>query len=266
MAMAPNTPPATWRSTEIEDYPNALLDPTINDNACRPPRAVAPRWQTEFVIGIVMGQGDFGKIYRATNLQSFARGCLKVLESREVNVREGELLRNLNSRGDAPNCMLRMLTEPWFDIDKSYCVFVEHLPTSQLFPGVFVDEAEGLRVLRDLAVALTFLAKAWIVHNDVKPSNAGRRVDGTTVLHSYGLAHALSEKDHALRHLSFLVPGITCFPLNHFACGDSYALGLTMATLSEHLQTAPRLKATCAGLYHNDYALRLSAAEVLLLL
>ena len=266
MAVAPSTPPATWRSTEIEDYPITLMDPKNSDNAHRPPRAAAPRWQTEFVVGIVIGQGDFGKVYRATSLQSFARGCLKVVEANAVSANEGEMLRNLKARGDAPNCMLRILMEPWLDTDRCCCVFLELLPTSQLLPGAFTDEEEGLRVLRDLAVALTFLSNAWVVHNDVKPANAGRRADGTTVLYDYGLAHGPSEKAHALGSLAFLAPEMGCLPLSHFDRGDCYALGLTIATLIEHLPTAPTLITACAGLSHNDYALRLSAAEVLLLL
>lgn len=267
---APSTPPAKTRNLDdVAAEPRTSYMARLLDVKRPPKPSVEARWETDYNTLGLLGQGDFGRVYAAEDVVTQTRGCLKVVEGRSS---EGDLLALLQAHPAAPACLLRLLSGPWLDRDGCSCLFMESLPVSRLSRGSMdPDAAATCAVARDLAVALTFLAEVRIVHNDVKPENAGCRGDGTAVLYDYGLSHGAREGGHDLGSREFLAPEMGRLPLSHFERGDCYALGMTLAQVPSPGCTAagPRgiaLGRACAGLLSRDYSGRLSAASALAIL
>jgi len=84
-----------------------------------------------------------------------------------------------------------------FSDEGELVVVMEYVAGSDLSKAIKAgppDEAQGLRILSDLAAALDHVHEAGIVHRDVKPSNVLLSADGrTTKLTDLGIARVMEE-------------------------------------------------------------------------
>lgn len=228
--------------------------------------------EKHFAITGFIGNGDFGKVYKATQRSTGAEGCMKVVE-RDVCANEGEMLKKISGPA-APECMLQLLAPPWIDSDNALCIFMERLEAPRLVPhsletwGVLAE-----KTFRDVATALTYLAARTVVHNDVKPSNIGRRGCGTAVLYDYGLSHVVCAKQdwRELGDRKYIAPEANNLPLDQFWKGDAYAFGMTLKALASPTDVHDWAAWTPTGpaadyilrLTHMNYRVRASCKDFL---
>ncbi len=152
--------------------------------------------------------------------------------------REGRVLARLNHPGIV--AVYRLLTSP-----TSVGLVMEYLPGGDLQNAMDHGRLSGsqrVRVLSQVADALTAAASAGVVHRDVKPSNVLLDSAGRAVLADFGLAR-LPRDPGAFRTMSGLVTGTPLFmapeqierPDDDLPGVDSYAFGvLAYRLLTDH--------------------------------
>lgn len=166
-----------------------------------------------YTVGDLIGSGGMGQVYRGTdkrNNQPVAikklHGGLKQSDDIERFKREGQALRDL----DHPNIvkLIDML-----EVDGAHYLVMDYIAGGDL--KHLLDERkltldETLRMMLDLADALTRAHKLGIIHRDLKPANV--LIDGDGVLRLTDFGVALIKQRDRISQTGSLVGSIDYLP------------------------------------------------------
>ncbi|KAJ9074126.1 kinase subunit of RNA polymerase II carboxy-terminal domain kinase I [Entomophthora muscae] len=173
----------------IEPTPKDLPSPS-------PPRDVGPTELYEKIAQI--GEGSYGKVYKARNLQTqnfVALKCLRLENEREgfplTALREIKLLQKLRDKRIVQ--LLEILT-----IDKSIYMVFEYMDYDLsgflTHPASIIKPAHITHLMCQLLQGLDYLHTNDIVHRDLKGSNLLLDKKGNLKIADFGLARILDQK------------------------------------------------------------------------
>ena len=147
-------------------------------------------------LGVVVGQGASGTVYRGTDEQTGASVAVKEMafrmgdeaKTRELVEREGRVLRQL-SHPRIP-CWLDEVVAGSGRGRALFLVqeFVEGVGLDQELAGHRWSESEALDLIDEVSGILDYLHTRHppVIHRDLKPGNLRRRADGRVVLVDFG--------------------------------------------------------------------------------
>jgi hypothetical protein len=222
-----------------EGLATAPLDPrgveTWDEERPTAPRPVVPSGTAaqpalgrigRFELRAVLGQGTFGRVFRAYDPQLEREVALKV--PRFGPDQPGQVERFLGEAKAAarlrhPNVVA--VFESGRAGDEYYIAseFVEGRPLSDVLRESRPDFAQAARWVRDLARGLAYAHAAGVIHRDVKPANVLIDRAGRPQLTDFGLAKRVG--DDATRTADGTVLGTPAYMAPEQARGDLAAVG-----------------------------------------
>jgi len=148
-----------------------------------------------------LGEGAYGKVYLAMNINTKENVALKKIDKRHTDTTvfqtETKALLEIHKNNGHPNiCGLKDMYE-----DKSYYFLVFDLvPGGEMFEHLInygaYSEADASRLMREVASALAFLHGINVVHADLKPENimisSDKTSDGMIKIVDFGSAVSMS--------------------------------------------------------------------------
>eukprot|EP01083_Nonionella_stella_P000595 1681_1 len=190
-----------------------------------------------YVVSSVIGEGTFGKVYKARRKYTGRVVALKFIVKRGksdgdlANLRsEIQILSQLNH----PN-IIRLLD--WFETTSEICVVTE-FATGELFEILEGDRTLPEDVVRTIAVqlvqALKYLHSNRVIHRDMKPQNILITSDGSVKLCDFGFARSMSYNTVVLHSIKgtplYMSPELVQErPYNHTS--DLWSLGAILYEL-----------------------------------
>ena len=189
----------------------------------------------------LLGQGGFGAVYRAWDLNISAPCALKENfdtspEAMRQFAREASILANLHH----PN--LPRVTDHFSIPGQGQYLVMDYvegqdLSEFQLQRSDPLPEAEVLEIARQVCLALEYLHTRTppIVHRDIKPANIRIKPDGTVMLVDFGIAKVYDPTLRTTLGARAVTPGYSPFeqygqkPTD--ARTDIYALGATLYSM-----------------------------------
>jgi serine/threonine protein kinase len=187
-----------------------------------------------YPLGICLGGGSFGKVYRSRHQVLDIDVAVKVVNGRHIDasgleqtLREARLMARL----DHPN-LLRIYDAGRTD-DAVY--FVLELMDCSLAGVHRLSPERALSVSRQLLLGLQALHDARILHRDIKPGNCLlRHADWRVKLGDLGIAvdwGTVGGRTDIAGTLPFMAPELFSAPPRYGPVSDLYALGMTLACL-----------------------------------
>lgn len=182
-----------------------------------------------------VGEGAMGEVFRAVSVHDGNEAALKLVhrdasanpETRRRLEREGEIVSRLSH----PN-IVRLLERG--EHDGRLYLAMEFLRGETLHACLnepaTLDTRRAIRILLDLASALSVLHELGVIHRDLHPGNVLVLADGTAKLLDFGLARAaatstITRADTVIGNLPYLAPEIVAGkPAS--AASDLFALGV----------------------------------------
>ena len=240
------------------DAPDELPKPDPNEETRWRPRSgetrisdpmqlgMSPPWQSgdqrgDYLIGELLGRGQAGFVYAATDLVARRRCALKVL----CRMSSHDLYRNkLGFRRMAPfrhPCLLR--TDRIHMVDDYTVLSMEEIVGKTLFRALKDDFSKLPKVeayarlqslMRDYADGLMTIHMANLVHRDLKPTNLMVRDSGTGVIVDYGLVTSCDPEIDPSGIRSYIAGTPRYFSpealweQSYTPAGDVFSLGLVM--------------------------------------
>ncbi|KAI9489127.1 aurora-A in complex with A pentacyclic inhibitor [Zychaea mexicana] len=129
----------------------------------------------DFKVGIHIGSGRFGTVYRAQEKKTGAVVALKIVNKQELQ--KAKVVRflkreiEIQSRLSHPN-VLRMYG--YFDDKDSVCMVLEHAPGRTLYDLIQtspIPENTVTKYMTQIVSALRYIHGLKVIHRDIKPEN-----------------------------------------------------------------------------------------------
>lgn len=132
----------------------------------------------DFEIGVLLGQGKFGKVYLAREKKSNFLVALKVLDKAEIKKQsyESQIVREINIQSSLNHPNILRLYGCFHDAETIYLI-LELAPDGELFqeikkePLKRFDEPKAANYMKQVISALIYLHSMDIIHRDLKPEN-----------------------------------------------------------------------------------------------
>lgn len=196
-----NTPLAFPETLTLS--PHQPLPPGLRSSRLSP----APKQIGRFQIREFLEDGAYGAVYRAYDPQLDREVALKVAKPQQL-ASPGRIERFLGEAKAIANLRHPHLV-PVFDSGREgeQLFIAEALIRGQtlarrlreLPAGRFLDQGEGVRLVRQLAEALAYAHRRGIIHRDIKPANIILDDQGEPVLVDFGLAGRQNEEERPRR-------------------------------------------------------------------
>jgi hypothetical protein len=223
------------RRAELARGTVKLVDPTAK-------RAPEPEQRIgDWLLLRELGEGGVGKVHLARHVTRGDRAALKVLKADVV--RDREYVERFKREADAalriqhPNVVAVVEAGVDAAAGKQFIAY-EYLDGGSLLDLLaargFLPDAEALRIVRGIALALAHAETHGIIHRDLKPENILLTSEGVAKLADLGL---MKEVDRRTRlTMPGIVVGTPCYMAPEQAMGeeridvraDIYALGLCL--------------------------------------
>ena len=184
----------------------------------------------------LIGSGSFGAVYRASQAAVGREVAIKVIQSDYANrpefVRRFESEARLIARLEHPHIV--PLFDYWREPDSAFLV-MRLLPGSlrrqlEAFDNGMPGHHDVVRLIDQLASALTMSHRQGVVHRDIKPDNVLMDAEGNAYLSDFGLAQVISlegQGDGVVGSPAYMSPEqLKGEPLT--ARADIYSLGIVI--------------------------------------
>jgi hypothetical protein len=179
-----------------------------------------------FQLQAVLGQGGFGRVYRAYDPQLDRQVALKVPRFAPDDADQVErFLGEAKAAARLRHANIVAVFESGRDGDDYYIVseFVEGLPLSERLPQDPPGFRQAAIWVRDLARALAYAHAEGVIHRDIKSANVLIDRQGRPQLTDFGLAKRVA--DEAKRTVEGAVMGTPAYMAPEQARGDLAAVG-----------------------------------------
>ncbi|MBI3722786.1 protein kinase [bacterium] len=182
----------------------------------------------------LLGRGGMGTVYFAE--KDGLQVALKVLDL-GTEPADPEALARFRRETD----ILRSIHAPGIPafleagrVDECFFLAMEYVPGETLYIALHrkaLTEAEGARVITDVAGALEAIHKTGLIHRDVKPANVILSPGGGSKLVDFGLAKlaidfGLTRSDEVVGTIQYMAPEVVLGE-NATPATDAFALGMT---------------------------------------
>ncbi|KAI9297797.1 Pkinase-domain-containing protein [Neoconidiobolus thromboides FSU 785] len=219
---------------KIENKPNyeyKLREPFYNSKMER--LDMANLKIDDFLIGKLLGKGQFGKVYLVKEKRTGFLFALKVFDKSIVRAdkRVPEMCREvcIHKELEHPN-ILTMYT--YFHDEEYLYLLLEYAPRGDLFGRIYRDrgmsESTASKYIYQIACGLEYLHKNNLVHRDIKPENVIIRNDGSLMLADFGNATMITPREVRLTFcgtLDYLSPELIHKTPHSFST-DLWSLGV----------------------------------------
>jgi serine/threonine protein kinase len=195
-------------AASLDQMPVALR--TLTGSASETPRdpnSYPPQFSQAGIVKLgryelkdVLGQGTFGRVYKAYDpqLERFVAVKVPLFDSVDLHrvqrfMAEGKAVARLHHPNIVP------VFDAASDDGKLFLVsaFIEGETLAARMKRVPLEMTESVQLIKDLAIALAYAHEQGIVHRDVKPANIMLDTKGSPRLMDFGLAH-IAESGHNL--------------------------------------------------------------------
>jgi serine/threonine protein kinase len=198
-------------------------------------------------LGPLIGEGGFGKVFRARHRTFDVDVAVKLMPSSNVSTAAQDALREarLMARLDHPN-LLRIFDAGHAGDGMLYLVL--ELMDGNCKGVHRVDSARAMDLATQLLAGVQALHDARVLHRDIKPANCLVRArDQRVKLADLGIALEHSTRSYQLADASgtlpFMAPELFDVPARFSVASDLYALGITLQCLVFDTEPFPRLHA-----------------------
>jgi serine/threonine protein kinase len=195
------------------------------------------RWTIEdFEIGRPLGQGKFGRVYLAREVQSKYIVAIKVMNKAQIQEGDMEiqLRREIEVQSQMRHPNILRLFGYFADQTRIYLI-VEYAPRGTLFKllqdtGRF-DQVTAARFICQMADAIAHCHAKHIIHRDLKPENILVGLNGELKLADFGWSvHSASRRTTVCGTLDYLPPEMVTGQ-EHDASVDVWGLGVLLYEL-----------------------------------
>jgi serine/threonine protein kinase len=193
------------------------------------------RWSLkDFEIGMKLGNGKFGHVYLAREIQTKYIVALKVMSKKQLNHAqfEHQIRREIEIQSALRHPNILRMYGYFYDNSKIYLI-LEYCVGGELYKKlqkhVKFDEKRSARMILQLADALSYLHSKNIIHRDIKPENLLLGKNGEIKLADFGWSiHAPSSRRTTMcGTLDYLPPEIVKKEL-HDENADIWSLGILL--------------------------------------
>lgn len=149
-----------------------------------------------FRLGILLGEGSYGKVYRAFDPALDRDLALKILKlSGEQERREERFLREAKAAARLRHPNIVGVYESGRIGEEFYIgsEFIDGEPLTELIGKEVPPYREAARICAALAEALAYAHEQGVIHRDIKPGNILMTRDGQPRIADFGLAKRLDE-------------------------------------------------------------------------
>lgn len=201
-------------------------------------RPEVPGWE----IGLPLGEGGLGTVWKATRLSDGLTAALKVPRSENIALierleAEVAALRSL----DHPN-IVRLLESGPLENGSLYLAmeYIDGPPLSQAIPAGGFPLARACEIILQVAAAVVHSHSRSVLHRDLKPGNILLDAAGNAHVADFGLAHSVPERvqrlsltltGHIAGTAEYLPPEAYRSGYEPTASADIYALGVILHEL-----------------------------------
>ncbi|XP_065663631.1 serine/threonine-protein kinase STK11 [Hydra vulgaris] len=186
---------------DIDNDLNFAIRVIPSEEIISEPVSVKAKVISKYLFGEVLGEGSYGKVKEALNVETLERQAIKIMKKRklrriphgEENVkREICMLKRLNHKN------VIKLTDVLFNEEKEklfivmeFCVCGLH-ELLKAAPGNVLPEWQANFYFHQLIDGLEYLHSKGVVHKDIKPSNLLLTTDETLKISDFGVAEQLN--------------------------------------------------------------------------
>lgn len=195
----------------------------------------AAKWRVEsfYIMGDIIGEGGFGKVYRCRAKDTNVNYACKVVDMEEMSASERKMVRNEVEIMSQLNHERFVQVFDVFERDSKVYIVMELITGGDLFSLLErekkVSEAHAHRIIKQIIQGLVHLHGKGFMHRDLKPENvmiSGTLEDPAIKIIDLGLADAIVSGDKGAVH--FKGTGTTGYMAPEIIVGEAHDASVDM--------------------------------------